>query len=116
MDRFELVIVGAPEHQVSLGAFPLILGRRSLAGSVIGGIKVSTGSLRGPVTVSFRREPPRAGTSASRVPSPPSASGSDTISSNPARRNPSAIAAAASPALSVPLNLSGHTRAESITR
>jgi hypothetical protein len=76
----------------------------------------STGSPSGPVTVTFRREPPRAATSASSVPSPPSASGSDAISSKPARRNPSLIAPAASAASRVPLNLSGHTRAESISR
>src|SRR5208282_1144189 len=34
-----MVVVGVPEKQVSLGAFPLIIKRRSLSGSVIGGIK-----------------------------------------------------------------------------
>lgn len=34
-----LVILGIPEEEVSLGAFPLIGKRRSLAGSLIGGIK-----------------------------------------------------------------------------
>jgi uncharacterized zinc-type alcohol dehydrogenase-like protein len=33
------VVVGVPDKPVSLGAFPLILGRRSVAGSVIGGIQ-----------------------------------------------------------------------------
>lgn len=34
-----LVLVGVPEKQVPIGAFSLILGRKSLAGSLIGGIK-----------------------------------------------------------------------------
>ncbi len=34
-----MVLVGAPEKRVPLGAFPLIGGRKSLAGSGIGGIK-----------------------------------------------------------------------------
>lgn len=34
-----LVVVGVPEEQVPVGAFSLIMGRRSLAGSLIGGIK-----------------------------------------------------------------------------
>ncbi len=34
-----LVILGAPSTQIPLGPFPLILGRRSLAGSLIGGIQ-----------------------------------------------------------------------------
>ena len=34
-----LVVVGIPEEQVPIGAFPLIGGRRSLAGSMIGGIR-----------------------------------------------------------------------------
>ena len=34
-----MVVVGAPEKQIPIGAFPLILGRRSLAGSAIGGIQ-----------------------------------------------------------------------------
>lgn len=34
-----MVVVGIPEKQVPLGAFSLIMGRRSLAGSLIGGIK-----------------------------------------------------------------------------
>ncbi|MGJ4746539.1 NAD(P)-dependent alcohol dehydrogenase [Leptospira sp. SA-E8] len=33
-----LVVVGVPEEQVPVGAFSLIMGRRSLAGSLIGGI------------------------------------------------------------------------------
>ncbi len=33
-----LTLVGAPEHPLSVGAFPLITGRRSFAGSGIGGI------------------------------------------------------------------------------
>lgn len=33
-----MVLLGVPEKQVPLGAFPLIMGRRSLAGSLIGGI------------------------------------------------------------------------------
>ena len=34
-----MVLVGAPEKPVPLGAFSLIGGRRSLAGSMIGGIR-----------------------------------------------------------------------------
>ena len=34
-----MVVVGAPEKQIPIGAFPLIMGRRSLAGSSIGGIQ-----------------------------------------------------------------------------
>ncbi len=34
-----LVVVGVPEKQVPIGAFSLIFGRKSLAGSLIGGIK-----------------------------------------------------------------------------
>lgn len=34
-----MVILGAPSDPVSIGAFPLIMGRRSLSGSLIGGIK-----------------------------------------------------------------------------
>ncbi len=34
-----MVVVGIPENQTSVGAFPLVAGRRSLAGSLIGGIK-----------------------------------------------------------------------------
>ncbi len=34
-----LVVVGVPENQVPIGAFSLIMGRRSLAGSLIGGIQ-----------------------------------------------------------------------------
>ena len=34
-----MVVVGAPEKKIPIGAFPLIGGRRSLAGSAIGGIK-----------------------------------------------------------------------------
>jgi len=34
-----MVLVGVPEHQTSIAAFSLILGRRSLAGSAIGGIR-----------------------------------------------------------------------------
>jgi alcohol dehydrogenase (NADP+) len=34
-----MVLVGVPEKKVPLGAFPLIGGRRSLAGSAIGGIR-----------------------------------------------------------------------------
>ncbi|MBM3617484.1 MAG: NAD(P)-dependent alcohol dehydrogenase [Alphaproteobacteria bacterium] len=33
-----MVLLGVPEKKVPLGAFPLIMGRRSLAGSLIGGI------------------------------------------------------------------------------
>lgn len=33
-----MVLLGVPEKQVPLGAFPLIMGRRSLAGSLIGGL------------------------------------------------------------------------------
>ena len=42
----------------------------------------------GPVTRAVRREPPTAASSASRVPSPPSASGTTRTSSNPAVRTP----------------------------
>jgi uncharacterized zinc-type alcohol dehydrogenase-like protein len=34
-----MVIVGIPEKQTPVGSFPLVAGRRSLAGSLIGGIK-----------------------------------------------------------------------------
>ncbi len=34
-----MVIVGIPEKQIPLGSFPLVAGRRSIAGSLIGGIK-----------------------------------------------------------------------------
>jgi alcohol dehydrogenase (NADP+) len=34
-----MVIVGIPERQTPVGAFPLVAGRRSLAGSAIGGIR-----------------------------------------------------------------------------
>ena len=34
-----LVVVGIPEKQIPIGAMPLAMGRRSLAGSAIGGIK-----------------------------------------------------------------------------
>lgn len=34
-----MVVVGIPEHTIPLGAFSLIGGRRSIAGSLIGGIK-----------------------------------------------------------------------------
>lgn len=34
-----MVLLGAPEKPAELGAFPLIVGRKSLAGSLIGGIK-----------------------------------------------------------------------------
>lgn len=34
-----MVVVGVPEQQVPVGAFSLVMGRRSLAGSLIGGIK-----------------------------------------------------------------------------
>ena len=34
-----MVVVGIPEHQIPVGAFSLIGGRRSIAGSLIGGIK-----------------------------------------------------------------------------
>jgi uncharacterized zinc-type alcohol dehydrogenase-like protein len=34
-----MVLVGAPEKPAALNAFPLLIGRRSLAGSCIGGIK-----------------------------------------------------------------------------
>jgi uncharacterized zinc-type alcohol dehydrogenase-like protein len=33
-----LILVGAPAHPLSVGAFPLLLKRRRLAGSLIGGI------------------------------------------------------------------------------
>jgi uncharacterized zinc-type alcohol dehydrogenase-like protein len=34
-----LTLVGAPEHPLAVEAFPLLIGRRSLAGSIIGGIR-----------------------------------------------------------------------------
>jgi uncharacterized zinc-type alcohol dehydrogenase-like protein len=34
-----MVLLGVPEKEVPIGAFPFIMGRRSLAGSLIGGIK-----------------------------------------------------------------------------
>ncbi len=34
-----MVVVGIPENEVPVGAFSLVMGRRSLAGSLIGGIK-----------------------------------------------------------------------------
>lgn len=34
-----MVVVGIPEKDTSIGSFPLVAGRRSLAGSLIGGIK-----------------------------------------------------------------------------
>lgn len=34
-----MVVVGIPERQIPIGAFSLVMGRRSLAGSLIGGIK-----------------------------------------------------------------------------
>jgi len=34
-----MVVVGVPDKPIPVEAFPLILGRRSLAGSVIGGIR-----------------------------------------------------------------------------
>jgi len=34
-----MVVVGIPEKQTPIGSFPLVAGRRSLAGSLIGGIK-----------------------------------------------------------------------------
>jgi uncharacterized zinc-type alcohol dehydrogenase-like protein len=34
----DLVLVGAPEHPLSVAAFPLIMRRRSLSGSAIGGL------------------------------------------------------------------------------
>ena len=34
-----MVVVGAPEHPVPVSAFPLIVGRKSVSGSMIGSIK-----------------------------------------------------------------------------
>ncbi len=34
-----MVVVGIPEKQIPVGSFPLVAGRRSIAGSLIGGIK-----------------------------------------------------------------------------
>ena len=34
-----MVVVGIPEKQIPIGSFPLVAGRRSIAGSLIGGIK-----------------------------------------------------------------------------
>src|SRR5690348_1073666 len=69
-----------------------------------------TGSPRGPSTTAERYSPPRASTSASVVPSPPSATGTSTISApGKTSRTPSAMACAASDAVSVPLNALGAT-------
>ncbi|KAL1542870.1 cinnamyl-alcohol dehydrogenase [Salvia divinorum] len=35
----KLILVGAPEKPLELPAFPLIMGRKTVAGSIIGGIK-----------------------------------------------------------------------------
>src|ERR1700704_4372640 len=68
----------------------------------------STGSPSGPRTRRVRRSPPVAATSASTVPSPPSAIGTNTISaSGRAARTPSAIASAASNAVNEPLKALG---------
>ena len=34
-----LVLVGAPDKPMQIGAFPLLFGRKTLAGSIIGGIR-----------------------------------------------------------------------------
>jgi len=34
-----MVLLGAPPEPTPVGAFPLIMGRRSLVGSLVGGIK-----------------------------------------------------------------------------
>ena len=34
-----MIVVGIPEKQVPVGSFSLVAGRRSIAGSLIGGIK-----------------------------------------------------------------------------
>ncbi|MGC1708990.1 MAG: NAD(P)-dependent alcohol dehydrogenase, partial [Nitrosotalea sp.] len=34
-----MVVVGIPEKETPVGSYPLVAGRRSLAGSLIGGIK-----------------------------------------------------------------------------
>ena len=73
-------------------------------------ICASTGSPSGPVTVVERVDPPRAASRASRVPSPPSASGIRRAVS-PAASSPAAMASAASAAVSDPRNLSGATMA-----
>src|ERR1700736_5314667 len=66
--------------------------------------EASTGSPRGPSTVTVTRSPPWAATSASTVPSPPSATGtSSTSASLQTRRTPRLMAAAASGALRLPL-------------
>src|SRR5262249_44854556 len=63
------------------------------------------------VTRAVRVSPPPAATRTSSVPSPPSASGTSVVTaSGSPRRQPRAIAWEASPAVSVPLNLSGATR------
>src|SRR5215203_4783083 len=70
---------------------------------------VATGSPVGPLAATGTRSNPAA-TSASRVPAPPSPSGSRTTSaSGRARRRPASMAAAAWPALRLPSNLSGAT-------
>jgi alcohol dehydrogenase (NADP+) len=34
----KLILVGAPEHPLPVSAFPLLFGRRTFAGSIIGGL------------------------------------------------------------------------------
>src|SRR5262245_12391587 len=69
----------------------------------------STGSPRGPRTVTRSTRPPSATSRASSVPSPPSATGQRSAST-PARSRPRAIASATATAGKVPLNESGATR------
>src|SRR4029077_8290180 len=72
--------------------------------------RASTRSPSGPSTFALRYSPSLATTSASIVPSPPSATGTSTISaSGKTSRTPRAIAAAACGAVSVPLKALGAT-------
>ncbi len=72
--------------------------------------RAETGSPSGPATTTSENEPPVAATSASTVPSPPSAIGAWSIAApGTAVATPRAIAFAASGAERLPLNLSGAT-------
>ena len=124
-------IRGAPRSSAARtsGAIPALVARmtsRRLRGICISPIasaasttqdpsgKIPSVALRGRpiasrVLISSRR-PPRPRTIASQVPSPPSASGCS-IASQPAWRQPSAIALAASYASRAPRSLSGAQRA-----
>ena len=70
--------------------------------------RAGTLSARGPVTSDVRRYPPDVSMSVSRVPSPPSATGtSATSASGMTRLTPSPMALATSSAYMLPLNESG---------